>query len=330
MATVLAPSRTLLRARLPSSSSALPALVFAAGILLAWATRLPGPIGARSTMAAVAFVALVVESLPFLLIGAVIVALIQRGPVGGALIRAGARHPFLSVLLAPFMGSVLPLCDCGLVPVARQIHSSGAAPRVVNSFVAGAPLTNPIVILSTVVAFPGSPGMVVGRVLVGLGVAMIAAVAAPPPARCEAPVTDPHDDDHAGERPGILTVISGEFVRSGPTLIAGALVAGALKGFLPSAFLVTLETQPLAGAAGMMVLAFLISICSQADAFVAAALPVGNLSRLAFLVLGPMLDLRLAALYRREFGTRWLAGYASVVIPSVLVLATVWGTWVTL
>jgi hypothetical protein len=52
------------------------------------------------------------------------------------------------------------------------------------------------------------------------------------------------------------------------------------------------------------------------------------LPRLAFLTLGPVFDLRLAILYRREFGWRWLAGYAAVIVPAVLVLTVVWGTWV--
>ena len=100
-----------------------------------------------------------------------------------------------------------------------------------------------------------------------------------------------------------------------------------MKGFVPGSFFSALGAQPLLAAIVLMALAFLLSICSSADAFVAASLPLGALPRLVFLVLGPMFDLRLAALYRREFGSRWLRSYAAVVVPSVLVLAIAWTTW---
>ena len=292
------------------------ALVLGAGVLLAAATRLPGQAGITATRAALAFVALVAESLPFLLAGAVIASLIGTR----WLPALAARHPRAAVALAPLAGTALPLCDCGLVPIARRLGSRGVAGAAINGFVAGAPLTNPIVILSTLVAFPGSPEIVAGRVGIGVAVAALAAGLAPPPA-CEA---DPHNH---GSRPPLLQTVGEELVRMGPPLILAALAAGLLTAVLPESVLATADRQPLLAAAGMMLLAFVLSLCSQADAFVAASLPVGTLPRLAFLLVGPMLNLRLATLYRREFGGRWLAGYAAVVVPAILVLATLWVTW---
>jgi uncharacterized membrane protein YraQ (UPF0718 family) len=196
----------------------------------------------------------------------------------------------------------------------------------VNGFVAGAPLTNPIVVVSTFLAFPGAPGMVVGRVAVGLAVAMlVAGIAAPPPQPAH-PHASETGERSAGHR-RFLDAIGSEVARTGPILVLGALAAGLVKALVPPEAFAALDAQPLLGAAAMMGFAFLLSLCSQADAFIAASLPVGTLPRLAFLVLGPMLDLRLGALYRREFGTRWLLGYAAVVVPSVLVLTTAWVTW---
>jgi hypothetical protein len=249
-----------------------------------------------------------------------------RARPGARLLAAARRHPRLAAALAPLSGAALPLCDCGVVPIARELRSSGLRASIVNGFVAGAPLSNPIVVLSTLVAFPGRPGMVVGRVVVGLGVAAMVAAMAPAPVIAEPAGHDGHED-HATARPGVLDSIGSEVARMGPTLVLGALAAGAVKGFVPAAALGALDVQPLLGAAALMLLAFLLSICSQADAFVAAALPLGTLPRLAFLTMGPVLDLRLAAMYRRTFGTRWVAGYAAVVVPAVLVLCTVWTTW---
>jgi len=309
----------------------------AAAVALVVLPRLPGTAGIRATAVEVAFVALVAESLPFLLAGALVARALQ-GRVGRRLMIAAARHPRLAVALAPFTGAALPICDCGLVPLARELNAAGVPGGAVNGFVAGAPLFNPIVVLSTLVAFQGRMGMVAGRVVVGLAVAMLVAALAPAPARARRTPTsagDGHRHDHATSVAGdrrrrgsfLAEAVGTELSRTGPTLVLGALAAATVKGLVPAGAFTALTSQPLVGAAALMVVAFLVSICSQADAFVAASLPVGNLPRLAFMVLGPMLDLRLAALYRREFGGRWLAGYAAVVVPAVLALATLWAVW---
>ncbi len=321
----------------------------AAGIGVVVLPRLPAPVGPHAAAAVLAFVALVAESLPFLLAGAVIAAALQRVPAGRVLALA-ARHPRLAAAIAPFTGLVLPLCDCGLLPLARQLHVEGVRASIVNGFVAGAPLANPIVILSTLAAFPGRLDIVLGRVVVGVVVALLAGAVGPRP-RTAGPVACAHGGAHDGQpaqgpgdtssgdthggghghmgsgEGGLLTAAAAELFRMGPTLVVGALAAGAIKAFVPPEVLVAVSAQPLLGALAMMGLAFVLAICSQADAFFAASLPLGALPRLAFLLLGPAIDVRLAAMYRREFGLRWVAGYAAIVVPSVLVLATAWVTW---
>jgi hypothetical protein len=192
------------------------------------APRLPGSIGIRATAAEVAFVALVVQALPFLLAGAGVAALLH-GPGGRRLMASAARHPRLAAALTPLSGVALPLCDCGLVPLARCLAQRGARGAVVNGFVAGAPLTNPIVILSTLVAFPGQPMMAVGRVGVGLAVAMVVAALAPPPVSWTTP-------QGAGSSPapriGMLQALGTELGRTAPVLVLGALAAGVVAGRL--------------------------------------------------------------------------------------------------
>lgn len=293
------------------------------------AARVAGGVSPRWAAAELTFVSLFVESVPFLLVGAGLAALLT-GRTGGRMLAAAARRPRLAAALAPLAGGVLPLCDCGLLPLARQLRDRTGG-RSTGPFLAGAPLTNPIVVMSTLLAFPGRPGMAVARVGCGLVLAMaVGALAVPAPARsapeASARCDIDHDHDHAAAPTGWAAAVGTELTRTGPTLALGALAAATVKAALPTSAFVSLSTQPLAAAAAMMALAFVMSICSQADAFVAAALPVGALPRLAFLVLGPVLDLRLATLYRREFGTRWLASYAAVVVPVTLVAATACAT----
>jgi uncharacterized protein len=68
----------------------------------------------------------------------------------------------------------------------------------------------------------------------------------------------------------------------------------------------------------MAVLAVLLSICSEADAFVAASLSQFSLTaRLAFLVVGPMVDLKLFAMQVGVFGR----GFALRFAPATFVVA---------
>src|SRR5262249_6053565 len=161
------------------------------------------------------------------------------------------------------------------------------------------------------------------RVLAGLAVAMVVgAVAAPPPNPAHLHKHD-HDHDHGPLTARVIGAAGSELERTAPALGVGALVAASVKAFVYTSALTPRGTQQLLAALAMMLLAFILSICSQADAFVAASLPVGAIPQLAFLVMGPILDLRLSVLYRREFGQKWLTGYAAVVVPMVVVAVTV-------
>jgi uncharacterized membrane protein YraQ (UPF0718 family) len=137
---------------------------------------------------------------------------------------------------------------------------------------------------------------------------------------------DHTDHVHSGGN-GLAAMVGAELAGTGPALVLGALVAGALRALAPAGALSALASQPLLAALAMMVLAAVLSLCSQADAFVAASLPVGNLGRLAFLVTGPVLSLRLGALYRRTFGTRWVLAYTRTAALAIVVLSTAWVTW---
>jgi uncharacterized membrane protein YraQ (UPF0718 family) len=258
-------------------------------------------------------------------VSAALLSNVLRTRNGQQILTAAARRPRLAGALAPFAGLGLPLCDCGLLPLAREMRGRGLT-RAVNGFLAGAPLTNPIVIITTALAFPHSPGMIAARVGCGFAIAaVVGAVLAGPATPAQPAACDDADHDHR-HRTGWLASVGGELSRTGPTLAIGAALAATIKAAIPTSALTSLDHQPLIGAAALMLLAFVMSICSQADAFVAAALPVGALPQLAFMVLGPVLDLRLAVLYRREFGWRWVLSYGAVVVPVALVAVTVCAT----
>src|SRR4051794_12578830 len=107
-------------------------LAFAgAVVMLLVGPRLSGALGQRCAVMATSFVALVVEALPFLLAGAVIAAA-ARGGRAAWLAGFAVRHPRLAAALAPLTGGLLPLCDCGLVPIARRLRDAGMPAGALN------------------------------------------------------------------------------------------------------------------------------------------------------------------------------------------------------
>jgi len=115
----------------------------------------------------------------------------------------------------------------------------------------------------------------------------------------------------------ISEIALGDFIDISAFLILGAILAAVISTSLPRATLEQLANQRELSVLSMMVLAFLLSLCSEADAFVAAnfrGLSTG--SKLAMIVLGPMLDVKLLIMYRWVFTTRMVL----TMIPIILVM----------
>lgn len=113
----------------------------------------------RTVFAAIA--ALAVQGLPFMLFAAAISAFVPASVFS----RVLPRNPALAVPVAGAAGVVLPGCECASVPVAGSLMGRGVAPAAALSFLLSAPAVNPVVLVATAVAFPGSPEMVVARLV---------------------------------------------------------------------------------------------------------------------------------------------------------------------
>ena len=110
-----------------------------------------------------------------------------------------------------------------------------------------------------------------------------------------------------------------------PALVIGALVAGGIQVIVPREILVALGSDPLWSIVAMMVLAFIISVCSNVDSFFilpfAATFLPGSI--VTFLVFGPIIDVKMLALMRTTFTTRTLVGIVVVVLTSAFFIGTV-------
>ncbi|NES69708.1 MAG: hypothetical protein F6K24_33090 [Okeania sp. SIO2D1] len=121
------------------------------------------------------FLSLLVEAMPFLLIGVVFSSGLLLFIDEQALIKRLPQNPLLGSIIGSCIGFLFPVCECGNVPVARRLLIQGMPTSVAIGFLLAAPTVNPIVIWSTWVAFREQPEIVWLRVLFSLIVAIVIA-----------------------------------------------------------------------------------------------------------------------------------------------------------
>jgi uncharacterized membrane protein YraQ (UPF0718 family) len=265
------------------------------------------------------FVSVLVQAVPFLVFGVLLSAVIAVFVPRSFWARALPKHPALAVPAASVAGVVLPGCECGAVPIAGSLIRRGVTPAAALAFLLAAPAINPIVLTATAVAFPGNPEMVLARGLASLVVAILMGWLWLRLGKTEW-IRLPHRPDLDGVSKGqaFWSASRHDVMHAGGFLVVGAAAAATINVIVPEAWLQTLAADPVLSVLALAVLAVLLSICSEADAFVAASLSQFSLtSRLVFLVVGPMVDLKLISMQAGVFGR----GFALRFAPATFVVA---------
>ncbi len=299
------------------------------------------------------FISIILEAFPFILIGVLISALLQTFVPEHVIQRLVPRNPLLGVLYACVIGIIFPICECGMIPVMRRLIRKGMPLYIAVVFIVAGPILNPIVFASTFMAFRSRPEITYSR----MGLAFICAViiglivyrfVRSNPLREGVQTqaeghshshhhshnqehTQSHDHGHSrvhnheehhhhgGKWNTVLKHSSDEFFEMGKYLIFGAFLAALVQTMMSREWLVSVGTGDLSSHFFMMAFAYIISLCSTSDAFVASsfAATFSTGSLLSFLVFGPMLDfkgtLMLLAIFKKRF----------VLILSLLIFVTV-------
>lgn len=296
------------------------------------------------------FLSLLVEAIPFLLLGVVFSGLLLLFVDEGFLIQKLPRNPLLGALVGSSVGFLFPVCECGNVPVARRLLMQGVPASVAVGFLLAAPTINPIVIWSTWTAFRDQPEIVVLRVVFSLAIATIIGwvfsaqadlrpLLQPAVARAIPRYSPPKPEPAGGAEPPSLLLQSGTFLLGEPgapvrldpsvlqasslaystakkplpdklrllldntvqelrelgaVLVMGSAIAAILQVAAPRDLILSLGQGPVTSIVAMLVLAAVVSICSTVDSFFALsfASTFTSGSLLAFLVFGPMIDLK--------------------------------------
>jgi hypothetical protein len=224
-------------------------------------------------------------------------------------------------------GVVLPGCECGSVPIAGSLIRRGVTPAAALAFLLAAPAINPIVLAATAVAFPGRPEMVVARGGASLVVAVAMGWLWLRLGKAEW-IRLPHrpDLDDLSRGRAFWAACRHDIMHAGGFLVLGAAAAATINVVVPEKWLQTLADQPVLSVLALAVLAVLLSLCSEADAFVAASLSQFSLtSRLVFLVVGPMVDLKLIAMQAGVFGRRFMLRFAPVTFVLAVLVGSLFG-----
>lgn len=299
------------------------------------------------------FLGIFIEAAAFLLLGVLMSAIIQVFVTPEMVQRWVPKNRIGASLMGAFMGLIFPVCECGSVPAARRLMSKGAPVPLGIAFLLSAPVINPIVIISTWEAFGGDPWVVFGRlgltVLIAFVIAMVFSFHPDPqslltPAACPVPDDHHHDHDHDGhdhnhdhhhhdhapttwrERGRAIASHSAtEFFEMGQYVVFGALIAALAQTIVPREVLLAIGGNPVTSVLVMMGLAVILSICSTVDAFVALSFAntFGTGSILAFLVYGPMIDIKAVLLFTTTLKKH--AVVLLVVLATLLAfLTTIW------
>jgi uncharacterized protein len=275
-------------------------------------------------------------------LGALVSAVIRLVGSTERLIHLLPKRPLLRRLSISLLGTFMPVCECGNVPVARGFIIRGLSVSESMTFLLAAPILNPVTLLSTSQAFRLDPSIVWIRMAGALLIAnLVGGLIALHKNQmelvskgfyntlCEVEATDEHghhhhehDHHHVYRWQEGIVVFRDEVSLMLKMLCFGAIIAGLTQVFVPREVLTTLGSHPVLSILAMIALAFIISICSNVDAFFALAysstFTVGSI--VAFLVFGPMIDIKMLALMRTTYKTRLLAGVTLVVtLTSILI-----------
>ncbi|OQX12833.1 MAG: hypothetical protein BWK76_17055 [Desulfobulbaceae bacterium A2] len=341
----------------PATARREPWLLSALFLLLALTLLFLRPNAEASTSLTIVFSAIILEAFPFMLLGALVGGVFEVFVSRERMASIIPRRGWLAVGLAAGMGLVFPVCECAVVPVVRRLVRKGLPPGAAVAYLLGAPIVNPVVAASTALAYRFDWQVVGLRLALGYGIAVVVGLLLGRVARQgsifaaglieqDGPVPVGHHcapgcgcHEATAGNGAAPTVLTGDpldawlvrlgqvfrhaaedFLAVGHYLVIGAFVAALAQTYLDRSLVLRLSELPFVSTLFMMLLAVLLNLCSESDAFIAASfslmLPLA--AQLAFMLTGPMFDLKLLLMYQGLFRRRIILLLSSVTLLAVL------------
>jgi len=301
------------------------AAVVAGLFLIDWLapTLFPASLPTRAQDGLTLSISVLIESLPFIALGVVLSIVVQVWVPPGVLERWLPRPGWARRAVLSMLGMLIPVCECGNVPFARGLLMRGFSVPETLTFLIAAPIVNPIVIITTHQAFGFDDGILVARIVGGWLIANLIGWLYSRHPSPDALLTERFRDtcELVTHEPGgrwrrSLAQFVIELRAVMPALIIGSALAGAVQVLVPRQVLLEIGSNPALSIVAMIALAMVVSICSNVDSFFAlsfaSTFTPGSI--VAFLLVGPLVDVKMLALLRTTFTTRTLAGIVVVVV----------------
>lgn len=301
----------------------------------------------------IAFISIVLEAMPFVLLGTLISSIIEVFVSTGWMTKQFEGGKLRFYFIAGLVGFIFPVCECAIVPIMRRLIKKGVPRGIAITFMLATPIVNPVVLLSTYYAFSGDIPMVLARAVFGYTGAVIIGMImewymkgfkiekeeAVESHSCSCHDHDhDHDHDHGDSCCGhdheveatwkdkakdILSHTSSEFIDVGRFLIIGAILAASMQTFVPREAITIVSDNKELSILVMMLMAFVLSLCSEADAFIAATFrgTFSDSSLVAFLIFGPMIDIKNTIMLSATFKPKFVIRLIGVITLVCFILA---------
>lgn len=308
---------------------------------------------------AVYFTIIMLEAIPFLLLGAFVSAIIEEFVSEKTIEKLIPKNKLLGSLVGIFLGLFIPACDCAVIPIALKLKKKKVPTNVLVSFMLASPIINPVVLFSTWFAFTNTesitllgmvlPKLFVFRAVFGVLIAFIVGILVDKLVKEEEVLKEnaedltcthcthnhneedvdshelrcchfcnhhhEHDHKHDNEeeisfskrKENILKHFYAEFMGIITYMMIGAFIASVMQVTIQISSIVAF-TNPYTSSLILMGFAFLLSLCSTSDSFIARTFvnSIPNTSILAFLLVGPMIDVKNTIILNKGFSKKFV------------------------
>jgi uncharacterized protein len=257
------------------------------------------------------FLSITIEAFPFVVLGVLISVIVNLFFKAEWMLRILPKNRILNHFVISLFGMFLPVCECGNVPVARSLISKNFTVSQSVTFLLSAPIINPITIWATIEAFRPDSTFVIVRVLAALVISNLIGIIISFKKDQNTLLTEKfyaevceHDHDHSKNKLGeAFEIFQNEFINVMKLLCLGAIFAALTQIFIPRELITSIGQSPFLSIISMMLFAFVISICSNVDAFVVlpyvSTFTIGSI--MSFLVFGPLVDMKIITMLKGSF-----------------------------
>ncbi|KZL91439.1 putative two-component membrane permease complex subunit [Clostridium magnum DSM 2767] len=251
------------------------------------------------------------------------------------------KNKIIGLFFAALAGLVFPVCDCAIIPVTRRLIKKGVPTGIAIAFMLSVPIVNPIVLISTYYAFAGKLYILISRLICGvIGAVLIGYLIdllhtgkvlkySIQVNSCVCSCTGHHDYNHNKVKHKLhflsdtIYHTSSETYDTGKLFIIGALISAFVQTYIPKKYILSIGQGEVYSILTMFVLAYLLCICSQTDAFIARTFlgqfTVGSI--IGFLILGPMLDIKNTLMLTGTFNRRFTIKLIFLIVSICFVMA---------